>query len=296
MIQQAINGKVTLALWPGLGIFGLFALMQILATSFTVSSGGSGGVFGPSLFIGGMLGGAVGTIAHHFFPALAPNVAPFVVVGMGAFFAGVANAPFASLIMVSEMTGGYELLPPLMLVAAMAFIFTRRWSIYKNQVINKFYSKAHDWEINPNLLKKIPIETAFGNRFHREAIIPRHTPMTQIRALATSLHTPYLMVENESGELRGVISLHDLGMTAELDEASSLIVAEDILTQNVGRVTVNDNLYTALEKLASMEYDKVAVIDPKEQKNKLLGYLREKDILRFYQKHYQGTQKPPARS
>ena len=87
-------------------------MLKIVTTSFTISSGGSGGVFAPSLFIGAMLGGCVGTLSHQLFPSLVPDVAPFVVVGMGAFFAGVANAPIASLMMVCELTGAYELLPP----------------------------------------------------------------------------------------------------------------------------------------------------------------------------------------
>ena len=94
------------------------------------------------------LGGLVGTLSHHFFPEHVTSVAPFIVVGMASFFAGVANASIAALVMVSELTGGYELLPPLMVVSVIALIFSRKWSIYRNQVKNKFFSRAHLWDMN----------------------------------------------------------------------------------------------------------------------------------------------------
>lgn len=146
-IQQALNGELGTDWQTAAKLFFVLALLKIAATSFTISSGGSGGVFGPSLFIGAMLGGLVGTLGHHFFPQWVPQAAPFVVVGMASFFAGVANAPIASIVMVSELTGGYELLPPLMIVATVALIFSGRPSIYKNQVQNRFHSKAHRWDM-----------------------------------------------------------------------------------------------------------------------------------------------------
>ena len=86
-----------------------------------------------------MLGGCVGLVGQHFFPDIVQEPGAYVIVGMAAFFAGVANAPLGALIMVTEMSGGYDLLPPLMLVCAFALIFARNFSIYKNQVQNKFH-------------------------------------------------------------------------------------------------------------------------------------------------------------
>jgi len=100
-IQSAIDGEL---------LFGLMATLvfaKIAATSFTISSGGSGGVFAPSLFIGSMIGGSFGLLCQQFFPHIITEPAAFVLVGMGGFFAGVAKVPIAALIMVAEMTGGY---------------------------------------------------------------------------------------------------------------------------------------------------------------------------------------------
>jgi CIC family chloride channel protein len=85
-------------------------------TSFSIGSGGSGGVFGPSIVIGGALGGAVGLLMQQLFPGMAIQVGAFVIVGMAGFFAAAANTPISTVIMVSEMTGNYHLLVPSMWV------------------------------------------------------------------------------------------------------------------------------------------------------------------------------------
>ncbi|MCA9269301.1 MAG: chloride channel protein, partial [Planctomycetales bacterium] len=96
-IQQALDGTLFGNVW---WVIGLLCLMKIFATAFSISSGGSGGVFAPSLFIGGMLGAAYGQFGHHYFPHLVPNPEVFVLVGMGGFFAGVAKVPLTSVLMV----------------------------------------------------------------------------------------------------------------------------------------------------------------------------------------------------
>ena len=119
------------------------ALGKILTTSLTIGSGGSGGVFGPSMVIGGCGGGALGMLLHHFWPGLVPHPASFVIVGMAGFFAAAAKTPFSTLIIVSEMTGGYNLLLPALWVCALAFILSDEQSIYSAQVESRSRSPAH---------------------------------------------------------------------------------------------------------------------------------------------------------
>jgi CIC family chloride channel protein len=99
------------------------ALVKILTTSLTISSGGSGGVFGPSMVIGGCLGGAVGMVFHSLSgPALSRHPQAFAIVGMAGFFSGCARAPLSTVLMVSEMTGGYSLLLPTLWVSTLTFL------------------------------------------------------------------------------------------------------------------------------------------------------------------------------
>jgi chloride channel protein, CIC family len=146
-IQQAIDGHYQ-GSWIIVSMsFLLLAVFKMFATGVTIQSGGSGGALIPSLFIGAMLGGFFGSLCHHFAPTYVPEVTPFVIVGMAAFFAGVTNASLGALVMVTELTGGYEMLPPLMIVCVISLLTTNRWALYKNQVRNKFQTKAHAWDM-----------------------------------------------------------------------------------------------------------------------------------------------------
>lgn len=129
------------------------ALAKIIATAFTVGSGGSGGVFGPSLFIGAVLGAMFAGICELAAPGMIRAPEMFILVGMAAFFAGAAKAPIAGVVMVCEMTGSYSLLPGLLIAAVMHIAFSRPWSIYKSQVKNKFASPAHHGDMDQDILR-----------------------------------------------------------------------------------------------------------------------------------------------
>lgn len=129
------------------------AIAKIVATAFTVGSGGSGGVFGPSLFIGGVLGAMFAGICELVCPGVVRMPEMFILVGMAAFFAGAAKAPIAGVVMVCEMTGSYSLLPGLMIAAVMHIAFSRPWTIYKSQVQNKFASPAHRGDMDLDVLQ-----------------------------------------------------------------------------------------------------------------------------------------------
>ena len=283
VIQEAIDGNFG-ENWVGAcRLFAFFALLKIVTTTFTVQSGGSGGVFGPSLFIGGMLGGLVGTLSHHFFPEHVPSVAPFIVVGMASFFAGVANASIAALVMVSELTGGYELLPPLMVVSVIALIFSRKFSIYKNQVKNKFYSKSHLWDMNPGTLKSITIKETFEKTYHHKTVIQQSTTLKEMKAIGNKLHETDFIVVNGVNELVGVLSFRDFYYDREeIAHIENITVAKDLISRSLFYVKSDDSLYYALQHLIDNDFDKIPVIDIIEGKKLLLGYIQYRDILQFY--------------
>jgi chloride channel protein, CIC family len=120
------------------------ALGKIVATACTISAGGSGGVFGPAVVIGGFTGGAVGTYFSQQLPGWHLHPENFILVGMAAFFGGAAKAPIGAILMISEMTAGYGLLVPLMLSTAIAVVLVpKRVSIYEEQVDGSVNSPAH---------------------------------------------------------------------------------------------------------------------------------------------------------
>jgi CIC family chloride channel protein len=120
-LTLAITGKMTAT------AMAVFCVLKLAATVSSYSSGGSGGIFAPALFMGAMLGGAVGyldvIVLHH--PA--DSIGAFAVVGMGAVFAGIVRAPITSVLIIFEMTGGYGLVLPLMIANMSAFALARHW-------------------------------------------------------------------------------------------------------------------------------------------------------------------------
>ena len=144
ILQQALEYE------PGSGgalrlavILLVVAVGKILTTSLTIGSGGSAGVFGASMVIGGCAGGALGMALHHFVPALVPHPASFVIVGMAGFFAAAAKTPLSTLVMVSEMTGNYNLLLPALWVCTLSFLLSDQQSIYHEQVVDRLASPVH---------------------------------------------------------------------------------------------------------------------------------------------------------
>jgi len=168
-IQSAIDGRLAL------GLLAALAIMKIVAMSCTVASGGSGGVFAPSLFAGAMLGGALATILHQ--PA-----APFVIVGMASVFAGAAHVPIATMMMVTEMTGSYTLLVPSALAVVLSYL-VQNWlsrrapyrSVYEAQVHSRADSPAHrtqHLEIARRLLREQDNPEQIGALEHESFVRP----------------------------------------------------------------------------------------------------------------------------
>jgi len=127
-VQEAIHNELTVPFLL------LLAVGKIFTTSFSIGSGGSGGVFGPSIVIGGAMGGVVGEIFHQIMPGVVTEPGAFVVVGMAGFFTAVSNTPISTIIFISEMTNSYHLLLPSLLVCSISYLAAQRWTIYERQV------------------------------------------------------------------------------------------------------------------------------------------------------------------
>jgi CIC family chloride channel protein len=119
-VSEALNGQMTLQ------VMALLVVLKLIATTSCYGSGNAGGIFGPSLFIGAMLGGAVGTVAHQLLPDFTGGVGAYALVGMGALFAGIVRVPLTSVIMIFEMTRDYSIIVPLMISNLISFYISYR--------------------------------------------------------------------------------------------------------------------------------------------------------------------------
>jgi CIC family chloride channel protein len=273
-------------LWVA-GMFLLIAFMKIFTTSFTIGSGGSGGVFAPSLFIGAMIGGFVAAVTAYFLPAWEISFAPFMVVGMGSFFAGVARAPFASMVMVCDIVGSYALLPPLMLVSMVAFILSHKWSLYKEQLVNRFKSPAHFWDMQLDVLNQLRIEDHFP-KLRNQAIVDRTRLLGDMEEIAFDLQASDFIVVNADRKYYGMLSLKKVRLTGEAREIRGLVTIDDVADTGIMAVSPGDSLARALRVITENDVDKCAVCDAEQR---VLGYIRYHDIFAVY---HQYLKKPPA--
>lgn len=119
-VGDALNGRMTL------GIMAILVVLKLIAVTTSYGSGNAGGIFGPSLFIGAMLGGTVGGIAHHFLPQYTASAGAYALVGMGTLFAGIVRAPMTSVLMIFETTQDYAVIVPLMISNLVSFFISAR--------------------------------------------------------------------------------------------------------------------------------------------------------------------------
>ena len=273
-IQMALDGNLAISLMLALIIAKMFA------TSFTISSGGSGGVFAPSLFIGAMLGGVFGGVMSKFLPGIILQSNAFVMVGMGGFFAGVAKVPIASLIMVSEMTGGYGLLVPMMLVSTIAYLFLKKATLYEKQMDARIDSPAHQGDFAVDVLENIKVEDAM-NIDKKPMLIPENLPFKKILKHVSQTTFSNFPVVNGNDRITGAISLNDLRRVIFDEELSDLVIAKDICTSDVVKLFTDEDLSVALKKFAMVNVDELPVVDSEEQ-DKVVGMLSRKDVLTAY--------------
>jgi CIC family chloride channel protein len=276
-VQLAMDGYLPLK------IIVAIAFVKILATSLTISSGGSGGVFAPSMVIGGMVGAAVGTVLHGWLPQVVTQPAAFALVGMAGFFAGVAKTPVSSLIMVSEMTTGYGLLAPLMLTTAVGYLLTpRRDSIYENQVDSRIDSPAHEGEYVVDLLERIPVREAMP-KLEKLAVLRLNAPLPEILHAVADSKQHVFPVLDAQGELHGVILFDDIRLFfTDRDIPRHAVIAQDLLAQNLVTVTPDEDLASALQKLRQSMQVELVVVKHKGSR-KVVGILGRRDILATYQ-------------
>jgi CIC family chloride channel protein len=275
-IQVAMEGKI---LWSTML---LLAFLKIAATTCTISSGGSGGVFGPSVFIGAMLGGAFGLLGHSLAPHWVVNPNSFVLVGIGGFFAGVAKVPVASIIMACEMCASYTLLVPLMLVSAISYFFLGKTSLYEKQLVTRLASPAHLGEFARGLLEKSLVREAILPR--KVITIPEAMNFGELIKVVTDSPDAYYPVVDEDGKMTGILSINDIREVLFEDTLAQVIIAKDVATPTVVRVIWEESLQDALEKMALINVNELPVVR-QEDPDEIIGMIAKRDIISYYYEH-----------
>jgi len=264
--------------WWG-ALFGAVTLAKCVATGFTIGSGAPGGILGPSVFIGGALGACVGAMVV----ALAPNAftndpenlrRALIPVGMAGFLSASMRTPLASLVMVTEMTGSYGLIVPLMLVCMSAYIVGRRWGLSTEQLRRAPESPAHAGDLIVHILEAESVRQVIRKDWNQ--VVCPEASLRELIELAQPGTNPEFAVVAD-GQIIGMISLPDIKEVIEQPMVSDVIIASDIMNHNFPTVYPDDNLYHALTVMARSDHHAIPVIEH-GTKNKFVGMHSRSDI------------------
>ncbi len=273
-------GWLQLAMIPGaIPVIIMIGLVfaKIVATSFSIGSGGSGGVFAPGLVTGGMLAATLWAVGSNFVGTYLPtSPAPFVVVGMMALFGAVAHAPIAVIIMVSEMSGTYTILAPAMIATGLAWAIVGTNRIYESQVSTPAASPAHKYEYVSPLLRVMKVKQAMITNC--PTILPEDSTKKAAEGIKNcGVDVP---VVDKAGELVGIIANVDVLPISR--ERRSITKVESVMSTNLVVTHPEETLEQALELLV---VNKVAVLPVVEEGSpkKLLGLVTRSSIIEAYE-------------
>ena len=275
-IQEALNHQVSVYLLL------LVAFAKILATSFSIGSGGSGGLFGPSVVIGGCIGGAVGLAFHNIMPGVVTDYAPYIIVGMAGFLAGSSNVPITAIIVVIEITGSYHLLLPSMLVCSLCFFLCKRWNLYRAQEPNKIASPAYRGEFFTNVLENILVKDIFNPR-KIHAVIPEDMNFIQFCKFFPKTEQHYFPVVDKDGKLSGIFSINDVRHCIFAEDLGHLVIMKDIARKDVIKTTPFEDIDTVLKKFTIRNIDAIPVVSD-DDPGEFLGMISRREVINFYNK------------
>jgi chloride channel protein, CIC family len=274
-IQRAIDGQLLVSTFA-------FALVaKIVATSFTIGSGGSGGVFGPTLFIGAMIGGLIGHGGHALAPEFFPHPAAHVLVGMASFFAGVASAPIGAMLMVAEMTGSYTLLPALMLVSVLAIVLQRGHSIYQFQVKDRFRSPAHAESLVMNVLEELRVADVLDPSAE-VLTVPPSAGFEVVRRQLLASHHGTVPVQDADGAIVGLLTTEQLRPV--LDERLERVVVAGDICAAPAWLYPDDDLARAHQLFQMTGCPQIPVLSDGEGKTRaIIGMLDYRRVMRAFE-------------
>ncbi len=264
-----------------ISIIAVLIVAKILATSFTLGSGGTGGLFTPSLFIGAMFGALFGTIANKLFPGVTAPPGAYALVGMGVIVSGTIHAPLTALLMIFEITGDYQIILPLMLGTVTAVIVARaieRESIYTMKISH--FSHRTEAGKNLDILRTHRITSLITTDV---PVVYEDTPFEEVLNIFMKTHYNTLPVLNREQKVVGTISLREIRPVLFDRDIAPLLLAIDIMSENVFVLEKDSTLEEALQKMEIDDSELLPVVES-TQTMRYLGMVAREDIWRRYSK------------
>jgi CIC family chloride channel protein len=266
-IEVALFGKIALVL------VSVLIFVKILATSLTLGSGGSGGVFAPSLFIGAMLGEAYGKLTYFLAPNIAIPPGACALVGMGAVFAGAAHAPISAILIIFEMSGNYKIILPLMITCIISTVVVRQFtkeSIYTLKLARRGIDINSPKDLD--LMEKITVSEAMIRD------ISTVDESTIVSDESLMVHRGFPVIDLK-GNLKGMVTRYDINKA--LGKGETDIPIKEIMTNDIIFCYSDENLATVLKRLVERDIGRMPVVDRNNQ-NHLVGLITREAIIAAY--------------
>jgi CIC family chloride channel protein len=270
-INQALIGSFVITMLLTLGV------LKMVATAFTIGSGGSGGIFAPSLYIGAMFGGALGLIFQFIAPGMISQPFTYSLAGMAALFAGAAQAPLNVIIMIPEMANDYSLLAPIMISSVTSFmvawLFMRGSSIYTLKLERR--------GVKLKMGRSFVFEhVKVGEVMTKNVISVRaDMPLSALDLLVEESHHQGFPVTG-NGRLVGMVTFDDLTKVAMEDREKTQV--KDVLTKSLTVTYPDATVQTALDDMCERNVGRLPVVD-RADPMQLVGIITRSDIVRAYE-------------
>ena len=275
-IENTLFSELTLQL-----TFGLL-ILKLIATTLTLGSGGSGGIFAPSLFMGAMLGASFGHISYNMFPEIVAPSGAYALVGMAAFVGGATHAPITAILILFEMTGDYQIILPLMLSTVLSTIVSRNLNPYS---IYSLKLKRRGINLSPetrsiDLMQGVSAKLAMNNETEAVQI---DLPLIELMGVFSSTHFHAIPVVKNGNQLVGLITIKELDKVRNEGNIESKTIKDILHNKSPATIFPHQPVWMALQYLEDQGEGCVPVVS-ESKKSILLGVLRRIDIIRAYNK------------
>ncbi len=255
--------------------------LKIIATSLTLGSGNSGGIFAPSLFMGAVAGGTFGYFVHLLFPGVTASAGAYALVGMAALVGGTTHAPITAILIIFEMTSDYRIILPLMVSVVFSTLVARH--IFSPSIYTiKLIKRGIDLKAGKDtaVLRELKVSEIMDTEFETMAA---DTPLAKILEIVDTSRGTTFMVTDKNNKFCGVLSFEDLVGILTQHSLDYLIIAKDIATTDYIAVYPDENLEEAQKKMSTKDFKLLPVVN-KNDPSIILGVLRREDLVQYYNK------------
>ena len=275
VLDLALMGKIAFT------VVLLLTFFKIFATGITIGSGGSGGVFAPALFIGGMAGETYGYLVHWLFPGFTASPEAYATVGIGSFLAAATHAPLTGIFLMIEMTGNYQIAVPVMLSAIIGTVVAK--GLYHDSIDSVPLTRRG---INLHAGREVDIMSGIKvSDVMRKDFITAHEN-DKLDSIINTMVTQerfYIPVVNGGGLMKGIVSFQDVRPVLYEDDLRNILTAGNVAARDVVVLHPDDNMNAAAERFAARDVSELPVVD-KNEPGKVIAMVSRRDVMTAYHK------------